>query len=73
MTRARERLYLSRAKARVSRGKPAPRTPSRFLLEIPAELVEEEEVREELDPSFAEITEGASAVLAALAALEGLE
>jgi superfamily I DNA/RNA helicase len=73
VTRARERLYLSRAKARVSRGKPAPRTPSRFLLEIPPELVEEEEVREELDPSFAEINEGASAVLAALAALEGLE
>ena len=73
VTRARERLYLSRAKARVSRGKPAARTPSRFLLEIPPEMVEEEEVREELDPSFAEINEGASAVLAALAALDALK
>src|SRR5262249_42346677 len=38
ITRARERLYLTRALARVKHGKDRPRTPSRFLEEIPAEL-----------------------------------
>jgi DNA helicase-2/ATP-dependent DNA helicase PcrA len=40
LTRAREILYLSRAATRVKRGKELPRTPSRFLQDIPAELVE---------------------------------
>jgi DNA helicase-2/ATP-dependent DNA helicase PcrA len=40
ITRAREVLYLSRAATRVKRGKELPRTPSRFLQDIPAELVE---------------------------------
>ena len=40
MTRARERLYLTRAAERVKRGKPAPRTPSRFLEDLPLELVD---------------------------------
>lgn len=35
MTRARERLVLSRAAMRVKRGKEVPRTPSRFLSDIP--------------------------------------
>ncbi len=35
ITRARERLFLSRAAERVQRGKRIPRTPSRFLEEIP--------------------------------------
>ena len=73
VTRARERLYLSRAKTRMARGKPMPRTPSRFLLEIPAEMVEEDEIREELDPSHDAMNEGAAGVLAALAALDALE
>jgi DNA helicase-2/ATP-dependent DNA helicase PcrA len=38
ITRARERLYLTRALARHKHGKERPRTPSRFLAEIPAEL-----------------------------------
>jgi DNA helicase-2/ATP-dependent DNA helicase PcrA len=37
MTRARERLYLTRATARTRRGKVLPRTPSRFLDDLPAE------------------------------------
>ncbi|MDX2093636.1 MAG: UvrD-helicase domain-containing protein [Kofleriaceae bacterium] len=38
ITRAQRKLYLTRACTRVSRGRPVPRTPSRFLLEIPEEL-----------------------------------
>jgi DNA helicase-2/ATP-dependent DNA helicase PcrA len=40
MTRAREILYLTRAATRVKRGKEVPRTPSRFLEDIPAEMLE---------------------------------
>jgi DNA helicase-2/ATP-dependent DNA helicase PcrA len=36
ITRARERLYLTRAAARVKRGKTLARTPSRFLADLPA-------------------------------------
>ncbi len=39
ITRARSVLYLTRAATRVKRGKELPRTPSRFLEDIPAELV----------------------------------
>ena len=40
ITRAKERLYLTRAAGRVKRGKLVPRTPSRFLEDIPAALIE---------------------------------
>jgi len=40
MTRARERLTLTRAAQRLRRGKLVPRTPSRFLDDLPAELVD---------------------------------
>ena len=40
ITRARELLYLTRARARTSRASQKPRSPSRFLDEIPAELCE---------------------------------
>jgi DNA helicase-2/ATP-dependent DNA helicase PcrA len=40
ITRAKEQLYLTRAATRVKRGKEVPRTPSRFLEDIPPELVE---------------------------------
>ena len=53
------------------RGKPAPRTPSRFLLEIPTELIDEREVVPEQTMSTAQIAENASALLAALEALGG--
>jgi superfamily I DNA/RNA helicase len=66
VTRARDRLYLMRAKNRGARGKMVPRTPSRFLLDIPPELVQE---REEIAPAAPEISKtaaGAASVLAAL-------
>jgi DNA helicase-2/ATP-dependent DNA helicase PcrA len=47
ITRAQERLYLTRACTRVSRGKPVVRTPSRFLLEIPDELLDVRDLAEE--------------------------
>jgi DNA helicase-2/ATP-dependent DNA helicase PcrA len=40
ITRAQRKLYLTRACMRVSRGREMQRTPSRFLLEIPDELLE---------------------------------
>jgi DNA helicase-2/ATP-dependent DNA helicase PcrA len=40
ITRAQRKLYLTRACTRVSRGRSMQRTPSRFLLEIPDELLE---------------------------------
>ena len=40
LTRARERLILTRAAERVKRGKPIPRTPSRFLEDIPQSLLD---------------------------------
>jgi DNA helicase-2/ATP-dependent DNA helicase PcrA len=40
ITRARERLFLTRAAARTRRGKVQPRTPSRFLGELPADAHE---------------------------------
>ena len=69
VTRAKKRLTISRAKARVMRGKPGARTPSRFLLEVPTELIDEREVIPELVMSTAQIAENANALLAALDAL----
>ena len=40
ITRAREKLYLTRAAARFKNGQPKPRTPSRFLGDIPDEHIE---------------------------------
>ncbi|MFN0250869.1 MAG: ATP-dependent helicase [Kofleriaceae bacterium] len=40
ITRAQQKLYLTRACTRVARGRSVPRTPSRFLLEIPEDLFE---------------------------------
>ncbi|ACY13022.1 UvrD/REP helicase [Haliangium ochraceum DSM 14365] len=47
ITRAQRKLYLTRTQVRVSRGKNLPRTPSRFLQEIPAELLEERDIQAE--------------------------
>jgi DNA helicase II / ATP-dependent DNA helicase PcrA len=44
MTRARERLTLTRASHRSRRGKLVPRTPSRFLDDLPSELVDRVDV-----------------------------
>jgi DNA helicase II / ATP-dependent DNA helicase PcrA len=40
MTRARERLVMTRATTRIKRGREVPRTPSRFLVDIPEDLCE---------------------------------
>ena len=47
ITRAQRKLYLTRACTRVTRGRSVPRTPSRFLLEIPDELLEVRDLSEE--------------------------
>jgi DNA helicase-2/ATP-dependent DNA helicase PcrA len=47
ITRAQRKLYLTRACTRVTRGRSVPRTPSRFLLEIPDELLEVRDIAEE--------------------------
>ena len=47
ITRAQRKLYLTRACTRVTRGRSVPRTPSRFLLEIPDELLEVLDIAEE--------------------------
>lgn len=47
ITRAQRKLYLTRACTRVSRGKSGVRTPSRFLLEIPDELLEVKDLASE--------------------------
>ena len=47
ITRAQRKLYLTRACTRITRGRALPRTPSRFLLEIPDELLEVRDIAEE--------------------------
>jgi superfamily I DNA/RNA helicase len=47
ITRAQRKLYLTRAATRVARGRIMQRTPSRFLLEIPDELLEIRDLGEE--------------------------
>ena len=69
ITRARERLTISRCEARAMRGKAMPRTPSRFLSDVPEELVTLA-VCKDVRPMTAE--ESATQANALLAALEGL-
>ncbi len=66
ITRARERLVMLRSKARVSRGKPALRTPSRFLSDIPPELLVEREIVAKIAPPPTVLAQGASSLLAAI-------
>lgn len=66
VTRARERLYLCRSKARGARGKVIARTPSRFLMDIPAELLEERLEMTQSAPELSHTKSGAASVLAAL-------
>ncbi|HET7825461.1 MAG TPA: UvrD-helicase domain-containing protein [Anaeromyxobacter sp.] len=62
ITRARERLYLTRAAARMRRGKVIPRTPSRFLDDLPPEA------HEKVDPAAQEPREDVAAVAAGVLA-----
>jgi DNA helicase-2/ATP-dependent DNA helicase PcrA len=66
VTRARESLVLSRARSRVLRGKPVPRTPSRFLADVPAELLDEQNVSDEAPTSPKEAAANLEAILAML-------
>ncbi|HEU4407357.1 MAG TPA: UvrD-helicase domain-containing protein [Polyangiaceae bacterium] len=66
ITRARERLVMLRSKTRASRGKPALRTPSRFLADIPPELVIEREITVKATPPPTVMAQGASSLLAAI-------
>jgi DNA helicase-2/ATP-dependent DNA helicase PcrA len=67
VTRARERLVMSRARSRVLRGKAIARTPSRFLLDVPASLVDEMEVKDAAPTTQAETAASVEAILAMLA------
>ncbi|WP_394822004.1 ATP-dependent helicase [Pendulispora albinea] len=69
VTRARDFLTLSRCKNRAMRGKPVPRTPSRFLMDLPPERIVEIEVRDEPTMGTKAGLEKANALLAML---EGL-
>jgi DNA helicase-2/ATP-dependent DNA helicase PcrA len=66
VTRAKERLVLSRARNRVLRGKAVPRTPSRFLLDVPPDLLEEAVITAEAPTSAKEAAAAAEAILAML-------
>ena len=69
VTRARQHLQLLRCKNRVTRGKPVPRTPCRFLLDIPDELLEPFEVK---DASLMSVTEMAASANNLLAMLDAM-
>jgi DNA helicase-2/ATP-dependent DNA helicase PcrA len=66
VTRARETLVLSRARSRALRGKATGRTPSRFLLDIPPNLLEEVDVKDEAPTTAREASAAAEAILAML-------
>ncbi|MCC6527847.1 MAG: ATP-binding domain-containing protein, partial [Polyangiaceae bacterium] len=68
VTRAKHRLWLCHAAARARGGKPQKRAPSRFLADIPEELVVRHEVGATPPVDVAQQRRGAADVLAALAA-----
>jgi superfamily I DNA/RNA helicase len=70
VTRAKQRLDILRCKFRVMRGKPMPRTPCRFLSDIPDELVEAFEVKDAAMMSTEAMAEQATNLLAMLDALK---
>ncbi|HEY8079615.1 MAG TPA: UvrD-helicase domain-containing protein [Labilithrix sp.] len=70
VTRAKEHLELTRCKHRAMRGKPVPRTPCRFLLDIPEELVEPFDIKDTGPLTLQEQAASAANLLAALGALE---
>jgi ATP-dependent DNA helicase Rep len=66
VTRAKDKLYLCRAKLRAARGKLVPRTISRFLQEIPVDLYDEREITAPEAPPIEKTVAGLSALLSAL-------
>jgi len=69
VTRAKQKLEILRCKQRMMRGKPLPRTPCRFLSDIPPELLEVFEVKDVDKISNAEQVANATNLLAMLNAL----
>lgn len=70
VTRAKDKLFLCRAEKRVIRGRPTPRVPSRFLVEIPEDLFV---LREEKGPPKIELEQTVSGAAGLLAALQGIK
>jgi len=66
ITRAKDKLYLCRAKRRAMRGKMVLRTPSRFLDDISSELVEQRDVVASAAPTLNMAASRGAALLAAL-------
>ncbi|MFO0611173.1 MAG: ATP-dependent helicase [Polyangiaceae bacterium] len=66
VTRAKNQLFMSRCERRAFRGKVAARTPSRFLAEIPAELLDRTSEITSAVPDMKTMLSGAAALLAAL-------
>ncbi|MBX7082649.1 MAG: UvrD-helicase domain-containing protein [Nannocystaceae bacterium] len=64
ITRARERLWLTRGAARLDRGRELPRAPSRFLDELPASAIRPYEIAKQEELSSDAIGEMAAAFLA---------
>ncbi|GAC1542273.1 MAG: UvrD-helicase domain-containing protein [Polyangiales bacterium] len=67
VTRARKRLYLCRSRARQQRAQIVPRTPSRFLLDVPKELCNEREVTELVKLDASQLRERTTKVLSGFA------
>jgi len=72
VTRAKQRLWMSRCMARGQRGKLVARTPSRFLLELPKELYAEREETAPIAPGIEKTKAGAANLLAALSSISSL-
>jgi ATP-dependent DNA helicase Rep len=66
VTRAKNRLFMSRCERRAFRGKVVARTPSRFLAEIPDELLDRSHEMTAAVPDLATMASGAAALLAML-------
>ncbi len=71
ITRAKEKLYMSKCKARSMRGKPAARPPSRFLADIPDEMLELEDIKAEVGLDTQKMAENAENFLAMLDSIGG--
>jgi DNA helicase-2/ATP-dependent DNA helicase PcrA len=69
ITRAKDRLYLCRAKHRMLRGKVTVRTPSRFLSDVGDELLEKRDVLAQAAPKLSETAARGAALLASLGAV----
>ncbi len=66
VTRAKKHLYLTWARARGTRGKLVKRVPSRFILDLPDELLDKRDMLEPPRPNPNELKRGLSDVLAAI-------